>query len=44
MPMGPEHVNKTIASGKYTPISEITVKEVIEAGEEALRKAEKLEK
>ena len=44
MPMGPEHVKKTIESGKYTPISEITVKEVIEAGEEALRKAEKLEK
>lgn len=41
MPMGPEHVNKTIASGKYTPISKISVEQVIEAGEEALRKAGK---
>lgn len=42
MPMGAEHVNKTIASGKYTPVSEISVEEVIHAGEKALRKAENL--
>lgn len=42
MPMGPEHVNKTIASGNYTPISKILTEEVIAAGEEALEKALKM--
>lgn len=37
MPVGPEHVNKIIKSGKYVPISHITVEEVIEAGEKALK-------
>lgn len=37
MPMGPEHVNKNIESGNYVPLTEITVEEVIEAGEEALQ-------
>lgn len=41
MPMGPEHVNKTIRSGKYTPLSEISVEQVIEAGEKALKDSEK---
>lgn len=37
MPMEPEHLNKIIKSGKYNPIGNITVDEVIEAGEKALR-------
>ena len=37
-----EHVNKTIASGNYVPISEISVDRVIDAGEKALQKAEDL--
>ena len=42
MPEGPEHVNKTIASGNYVPISEISVDRVIDAGGKALEKAENL--
>ena len=42
MPEGPDHVNKTIASGNYVPISEISVDRVIDAGEKALEKAENL--
>lgn len=39
MPEGPEHVNKTIASGKYVPLTAIATETVIAAGEKALEKA-----
>lgn len=42
MPMGPEHVNQTIRSGKYTPLSVISAEQVIAAGEKALRDAGKI--
>lgn len=44
MPMGPEHVNKTIASGQYTPISKISLEDVIEAGEWALAESESIKR
>lgn len=40
MPMGPEHVNQIIASGKYVPIDTIPVEKVIRIGEEELKKSE----
>lgn len=39
MPMGPEHVNQIIASGKYVPISRIPADKVIRAGEWALQQS-----
>lgn len=42
IPYGPEHVNHTIRSGNYVTMDHISVEEVINAGNAALTKAEKL--